>query len=84
MYPLSTYLFACPSFMEGAARILDFGNTLYQYNYSPTPEDADYVAIDSDWRLVGADVYRALCHYPQRYREVLTHGRYNQHRSYQR
>jgi len=47
------FLFAQPSFLEGAARILDFGDTLTEYNVSVTPQQADYYALLSDWRAVG-------------------------------
>ena len=56
----SDLLFARPSFFEGAGRILDFGDTLTEYNSSPTPEQADYLALLSDWCAVGEDLRRAL------------------------
>lgn len=56
---LSSFLFARPSFVEGIARIIDFGNTLREYNTSPTPEEADYYAIRADWCAVGVEIQRA-------------------------
>ena len=38
----SLFLCARPSFVEGMARILDFGGNLDQYNQSITPAQADY------------------------------------------
>jgi len=55
----SDFLFARPSFFEGVARILDFGNTLQEYNTS-TPEMADYHALKADWQAVGEDMMRAV------------------------
>ena len=55
----SSFLFARPSFMEGVARILDFGNTLSQYNGSVNPNEADARAINSDWKSVGNDIREA-------------------------
>ncbi len=52
----SNFLFTDPSFIEGIARLLDFGGTLSQVNYSPTPEQADALAIKADWLAVGADL----------------------------
>jgi hypothetical protein len=49
-------LFARPSFLEGVARLLDLGNTLAEYNESQTPEQADFLALRSDWRAVGAEI----------------------------
>ena len=56
----SLFLCARPSFVEGASRILDFGSTLNEYNRSLTSEQADYLALRADWRLVGMDLARAI------------------------
>ncbi len=48
-------LCARPSFLEGLARILDLGGTLNEYNQSETPDDADLVALRSDWEAIGED-----------------------------
>ena len=52
-------LFNQPSFVEGLARILDFGDTLSEYNLSLTPQQADFHAIRSDWLAVGDDLRAA-------------------------
>lgn len=57
---LTTFLFARPSFVNGAARALDVGNTLSEYNHSRTGEEADAKAIRADLRAVGADFHRAV------------------------
>jgi hypothetical protein len=54
------FLFARPSFFAGAAALMDFGNTLFVYNESVTPEQADYFAVKSDWVAVGNDIRRAI------------------------
>jgi hypothetical protein len=59
MSELSTFLFARPSFAEGIARLLDFGGTLNEYNYSPTEECADSFALWADNTAVGNDVRSA-------------------------
>ena len=56
----SSILFASPSIVEVAARILDFGDTLTEYNRSPTPEEADANAIRADWNAVIDDLARAF------------------------
>ncbi len=53
-------LFARPSFLEGAARVLDLGDTLTEYNQSLTPEQAEYLALRSDWEVLGRDLERAI------------------------
>ncbi|MBI4494715.1 MAG: hypothetical protein HY690_18215 [Chloroflexi bacterium] len=55
----SSFLFARPSFIDGLARLFDFGNTLTVYNTSARPEWADFLALKSDWMAVGNDVRRA-------------------------
>jgi phosphosulfolactate synthase (CoM biosynthesis protein A) len=42
------------------ARTLDLGSTLTQYNTSPTPQQADYIAISSDWIYTGNDIKYAM------------------------
>ena len=56
----STILFAGPSFTEGAARLFDFGDTLTEYNRSPTSEQADANAFAADWNAVIDDLARAF------------------------
>lgn len=59
MSDLSSFLFVRPSFFEGIARVLDIGNTLFEYNQSFTPEQADSCAFWCDWRAIGED-YAAI------------------------
>lgn len=56
----SSYLFSTPSFIEGVGRLLDFGSTLNNYNYSKSDKEADYRAISSDWRAVGNDMREVM------------------------
>src|SRR3712207_2379020 len=47
---VGSLLYARPSYVEGVARILDFGNTLQEYNFLPTEAvlEADIAAISRD------------------------------------
>jgi hypothetical protein len=54
------FLFACPSFVSGAARAVDLGGTFDEYNSSATPDDADTQALWSDWAVVGQDMHLAI------------------------
>ncbi len=65
MNSLSHLLFARPSFLVGAAQLIDFGNTLFVYNESASPEQADYFAVKSDWMVVGDDLRRAVDQAPE-------------------
>ena len=53
-------LFARPSALGGLASILDFGDTLTEYNTANSPEQADVLALWSDWLAVGDDMRAAL------------------------
>ena len=57
---MNDYLFARPSFMGGASRVLDLFGTLQEYNRSVTPEIADQRAMFSDFRAIGADLERVI------------------------
>lgn len=60
MNRLSEFLFARPSFLEGIARLVDFGGFLNEYNTSNTPDEADFRAIAADWQVVGDDLRAAM------------------------
>ena len=54
-------LFVCTPFsVLGLASIIDFGNTLIEYNYANNGEQADYLALRQDWYCVGEDMRIAL------------------------
>ena len=60
MGDLSSFLFARPSAIEGVSRILDFGDTLTEYNRSRTGAVADYIALAADCEVVGNDLYAVM------------------------
>jgi len=57
--PIAYSLFASPSFWAGFGQLLDVGNTMFEYNQSLSPEQADRLALRGDWRAVGND-FRAV------------------------
>ena len=57
---MTFYLCARPSFLGGAAQLMDLGNTLFVYNESLTPSQADYLAMKADWATIGNDLRYAL------------------------
>ena len=56
----SDFLYARLSFVEGLARILDFGNTFSGYNDSDTGLETDSIALWTDWAVVGQDIRDAI------------------------
>jgi hypothetical protein len=63
MHKLTGFLYASPSFFEGMARLIDFGNTLQEYNTSSSPTEADFRALQSDWAVIGDDLRNAMHQY---------------------
>lgn len=61
----SDFLYARPSFHGGFASIIDFSDSLTEYNSSPNGEIADERALKNDWQQVGHDLRRALKKFEQ-------------------
>lgn len=59
----SNILFPRASFISGAARTIDLWGHLDTYNYSRTEGEADALAIYSDWRVVGEQIFEAVITY---------------------
>ena len=56
----SYFLGARPSFLEGIARLMDFGNSLNEYKSYPSSVEADHAAIARDWAMIGLDFRNAV------------------------
>jgi hypothetical protein len=56
----SDFLFAEPSLVSGAARLLDLYCLFDSYNTSPSGPEADYKALLADWSSVGQDIQAAI------------------------
>lgn len=52
---MSDFLYAKPTFIGGAATVIDLFGVAQRYNVSPTPEEADRKALMSDWLALGND-----------------------------
>ncbi len=59
----ATLLYAEPSIWDGLTRILDISGGFGDYNDSDSDEEADAIALASDWYAVGADLHRAMSRY---------------------
>ena len=57
---MSDFLFAYPSFLSGAARVVDLFGVFDDYNFSPDPATADYLAALSDRAALEGDEDSAL------------------------
>jgi len=57
---MTDYLYARPSALEGIGRNIDFFGSLNAYNFSPSGEIADKVALASDFFSIYQDFYKAF------------------------
>lgn len=67
MGPYTDLLYNRPTFWGGLARCLDVGGTLREFNTSPTGQDADRIALASDWYAIGDDMHRAIREHAERH-----------------
>jgi hypothetical protein len=54
------YLFSEGSYLLGAGSVLDLSGNYFQYNSSPTGEEADRRALANDIAIIGQDMWKAL------------------------
>lgn len=54
---------ARPSFLEGIARLMDFGNSLNEYKSYPSGVEADHAALAKDWAMIGLDFRNATAEF---------------------
>ncbi len=66
----SLFLMTRPNFFEGMGRVLDLGDTLTDYNYSPDGNEADHAANWADWELISRDLREAAQLYVRNLRNV--------------
>lgn len=60
MNPTTDFLYARPSFWGGTALLLDFGDTLTEYNRAASGNQADDWALAADWVVIGGDFHDAV------------------------
>ena len=56
----ATFLFATPTWQEGVGRLVDFGDSLTEYNRTSSPADPDARAVAQDWLAVGDYIRSAM------------------------
>ncbi len=50
------FLTAASTFVIGMGSVLNIGGNHFAYNKATTPEEADRIALESDWAMVGQDI----------------------------
>lgn len=75
-------LYTKPSFIEGIARIFDFGGLLDDYDFGLTAEQTDFLALSSDWYAIGLDLSKALVDFEQHLEKETTSNVGKQTRNY--
>lgn len=53
-------LYSQPTFLSGFARVFDLGGKFNRYNASSTGDEADAIAMTSDWYAITADLNQAI------------------------
>jgi len=64
---MGSYLYSCPGFWSGFARLLDFGNTYDQYNRAPNGGQADALGLLWDWATIADDMQKSLVMFEVKY-----------------
>lgn len=54
------FLFSTPSFLSGAGSVINLAGNFYEYNSCDTGFEADEMAIENDFRMIGQDIYDVL------------------------
>ncbi len=57
---VTDYLFVTPNFLTGVGSILNLGGNYFEYNQSLTANDADVMAIENDFWVIGNDLNDAI------------------------
>ncbi len=56
------FLTVTSTFLIGMGSVLNIGGDHFPYKRSATPEDADSIALESDWAIIGQDIRAELEH----------------------
>lgn len=54
------FLFSTPSFLSGAGTVINLAGNYYKFNSSDSGTEADKVAIEHDFRMIGQDIKNAF------------------------
>ena len=54
------FLMATSTFLVGMGSVLNIGGEHFPYSKSGTPEEADSIALESDWAIIGQDIRAEL------------------------
>lgn len=60
------FLFSTPSFLTGAGTAINIAGNYYEFNSSETGFEADEMAIENDFRMVGQDILDVMESFKER------------------
>ena len=66
----TNFLFASPNFWTGFGSSIDMFGVMFEFNRSLTPEQADWLAQQSDWLAVGHDISHAMSEFGAEHPEL--------------
>lgn len=55
-----------PSFIDGAASLIDISPNILRYNQDQTEKEADINSLRADWYAIGGDLWNAIEQYEQK------------------
>lgn len=50
------FLFSTPGFLSGAGTVINIAGNFYEFNYSDSDIDADRIALENDFNMIGQDI----------------------------
>jgi hypothetical protein len=56
----TNFLCSTPTLLSGAATVLNISGNFYKFNTSQSAQEADEMAIENDWLIVGHDLCDAI------------------------
>ena len=56
----SNFLTTTPSFLNGMATVMNLGGSSFEYNISTTPDEADFIALRNDSKMIGKDIITTI------------------------
>lgn len=56
----TSYLYSRPNYLIGCGSIFNISGKYFLFNYSKTDSQADSIAIENDWGVIGQDIKNVI------------------------
>lgn len=54
------FLYSTPNFLSGAGTVMNLAGNFYKFNSSETGFEADKIALENDFRMIGQDIWDVI------------------------